>query len=244
MGMKHSCPAPAEDDFLLQHSPPPSVMCKNISPLPSAADFQVREHSWNRWQPETIIDLQEAGGVIKAVSLKESKTDGIPRCLIYRQDSNELIAILVLEHPFTAKTKAVICSFVPPKKDSKGYGDHEGRPIYEWASLSQKKESHQFIMKSLVEGFSYETDYYGPIVGINKFLLKREGRLCACLELQKRKKSWSCKICPGIDPALFLCFLVCSDKLRESVDRRIEALSGSDRDQYKGKNMFVSEVVG
>jgi hypothetical protein len=40
------------------------------------------------------------------------------------------------------------------------------------------------------------------------------------------------------------CLVVCSDKIRESDDRRIEALSGTSRNDYKAKTLFVDGIAG
>jgi hypothetical protein len=191
----------------VQHDPPSSILCSKLPPKRTGFtyDFEINE---NRWNIDTPVDLLQG--------MKIAPGNKTAPCVLFQNE--EPLAVLLMESPTIFKAR--ICSFTPSKIDQASCGEYEGRSLYEWAVVAEKIGDNLLsTMKTTMGDISYNTDYFGPILsGSLKLVLKRQGVVCASLEEPK----WKCRIGPGIDPAMFVCFLACIDKFRVARERNLK----------------------
>jgi hypothetical protein len=136
----------------------------------------------------------------------------------------------------THKCTAHICSFTPYNAKQTSCGEHRGRSLFEWAVVAKRSESAQFTMTTAPDGICHATDYFGPVLyGPLKLVLKQKGLVCASLV---EAPKWKCRVSPGIDPAMIVCFVACIDKLRENEAERLIAAQHSPQTRYKLSNVL------
>lgn len=220
MGCQHSTPAPTEADYLVDHPRSGALLCKSMEPVPVGItfDFELPTQCWNK---DTEIGLQKA---IKFSPEDMSPETGDQQVLMLRDSSTgKPLAVLIMKDP--KKHCVQICAFHPSHEEQNRCGVHEGRPVYPWALVENIRNSQQFSMKTTVDDAYYQTDLYGPVSAHKpvKFVIKRNGIYCASVEEEKKLKIWKCKLCPGIDPALILCFVACYDKFRQTNEEMLKA---------------------
>jgi hypothetical protein len=219
MGIKHSTPAPTEEDFLVEHEPPSSILCKQLPPKTAGAtydfvvkckatgaksSFAMKQNCWNLETP--VVDLLEGMKLVP----KDSA-----RCLLV-QNTTPLAVLMLVEKDQQAR----ICSFTPSRPYQPSCGEHDGRSLFQWAVVAKREESHQYTMKTTADNIEYATDFFGSASSQKNLVLKRQGHVCASLQEPK----WKCRIGPGIDPAMIVCFLACHDKLQEFHSQRLRDL--------------------
>ena len=233
MGCQHSTPAPTEADYLVEHPRPVALLYKSLTPAPAGCtcDFEVAKKCWS---VKTPVGLQKD---LQFAPMEPLPEEDSGRLVLVLQDGlSKPLAVLVMEDP--KKLRIQICSFVPSTEHQKSCGEHQGRPIYQWAVAEEIRNSKQFSMVTTADNVYYRTDLYGPVsahVPV-KLVIKRQGVLCASVEEEKKKKQWKCKVGPGIDPAVMICFVACYDKFCQVND---EMLNGAHRTTtYSVSNVF------
>lgn len=118
-----------------------------------------------------------------------------------------------------------LCSLKPAKPSQASCGTYQEQPLYKWAVVSKRKESHQYDMVTTADGANYGSEYYGSVVfGKRKLMLKREGLPCASMDRSGNDR-YKCRIGPGIDPVLIVSFVACMDKIHETEMKTLEARS-------------------
>jgi len=121
------------------------------------------------------------------------------------------------------KEDSSVFPVVPAKPRQTTCGEYEGQPLYEWAVVTKRKESHQYNMTTVSDGIVYTTEFIGSIfLGPRKLAVIRQGLLCATLTRQGTNQ-YKCRVGPGIDPLLMLCFITCVDKIHECEKKTMEA---------------------
>jgi hypothetical protein len=235
MGCKHSTPAPTEQDFLVEHKPPSSILCSTLLPKSKGAtyDFEVNQKK-NCWNIETPVNDLLQGMKLAPVD-PSSKTS--TQCVLF-QDAElaEPLAVMGVSDFQTHNCKAHIYSFMPCNANQKSCGEHLGQSLFEWAVVANQSESHQYTMTTAADGICHTTDYFGPVLyGPPKMVLKREGVVCASLV---EAPKWKCRVSPGMDPAMIVCFVASIDKLRESEAERFRIAQYDPGSKFKTSNIM------
>jgi hypothetical protein len=236
MGCTHSTPAPTEQDFLVEQKPPSSILCRTLLPKSRGAtyDFQVNQKK-NCWNIETPVnDLQQGMKLAPVDPSSKGAISTTTQCILF-QDTEPLAVMRVTDFK-THKCTAHICSFTPYNAKQTSCGEHRGRSLFEWAVVAKRSESAQFTMTTAPDGICHATDYFGPVLyGPLKLVLKQKGLVCASLV---EAPKWKCRVSPGIDPAMIVCFVACIDKLRENEAERLIAAQHSPQTRYKLSNVL------
>lgn len=216
MGCKHSTPAPQEDDWLYVHGPPSRALSRDLAPKRGkgeAREFNVKKNVWNE---KASINLQE--GLLKAVP---------------HEDPNSMIMVLVQEDSDTTNKPVVVlkvgqgktiqvCSLTQAKRDQSSCGQYKGFPLYKWAVVTKLKESNQFNMITVADKVTYESEYYGSLLGKRKLVLMRQGLVCASMARCSETDQYKCCVGPGIDPVLIVSFLLSMNKIQAGEMKTIQ----------------------
>jgi len=219
MGCQHSTPAPTESDYGVDHPRPPTLLCKAVKPVPpgSTFNFAIPMKCWSDKAKIAQTDLQ-------LVPMDEVASDnGVG--LVLQDALSQSLAVMITDDP--KKLIIQICSYTKAFEGQKGIVEHQGRMLYPWAVVQPIRNSNQYEMKAQ-DGTYFRTDLYGPVGSSRpvKVIVKRDGLFCADVQEERGQlKQWKCKVGPGVDPALLLCFVACYDKLRQLKDDELRAAS-------------------
>mmetsp|Transcript_31704 Transcript_31704/g.57397 ORF Transcript_31704/g.57397 Transcript_31704/m.57397 type:complete len:246 (+) Transcript_31704:173-910(+) len=210
MGTQHSTPVPNEDDWLFEHGPPSPPLSSALPPKQKGDtyDFCMLKNSWNTKKRNAI---QEQLGL--EFRLMDSQS-----CLVLYNDE----PLVVLQE--APQKRIYICSFTPATTNQSSCGSFQDSPLYKWAVVSKRKESHQFDMTTKSDGAVYASEFYGRVLGKRKVLLLRTGLICATME-RRGNFEYKCRVGPGIDPVLVACFVACRDEIHKGEMKILEEKS-------------------
>jgi len=161
---------------------------------------------------------------IKLPPVEVSPESGDRQSLILQDKmTSKPLAVLIMDVP--KKLCVQICTFDPCHEAQKSCGRHQDCLTYARAMVENIRNSQQFSMKTTADEAIYRTDLYGPVSAHApvKFVIKRDGVFCASVEEEKKRKIWKCKVCPGVDPSLMICFVACYDKFRQTNEEMLNA---------------------
>lgn len=223
MGCSHSTLAPTDDDWEYEHGPPAPFLCRELPPSKKGDalyEFSVAKIGWKS-KKETSIEVQHMR--LKLVPVDENKT-----VLYASNDEDQPIAVLMIDARDAARRIIQVYSTTPATPHQTATTQHDDLPpLYEWATITKRKDSHQYNMTTtlpLVDNVHYTSEFYGNVLfGKRKLVLQREGLVCASLKRTSQNYDWKCHVGPGVDPTLIVCFVVCTDKLREIEKLTLEA---------------------
>lgn len=197
--------------------------------------FVLPQDSWRssrvKKSGKTTTSVLDGLHGVRVVSVAESG-----RATVY-YNSKPLAVLLTPEEipPHADAIRAGIYGFEKPlMNDAKPSSfTHEGQALFEWAIVSKRKDSNLHDMTTTGSPeVTYTTEYFGPKWSRNKLVVKKQGQVCASLQLQKSSSSrqqqqWHCRVSPGIDPVLMVCFVACLDRLIEAKVELLQSRSYS-----------------
>jgi hypothetical protein len=153
------------------HGPPTRPLSDATAPRGSKGDtlkFNVKKNIWNE---ETSINLIET--VLKVLPLENEDSMLLP----VQEDSDAKTPLVMLK---TGQGKTMqVYALTKAVKNQASCGQYKGLRLYRWAIVMKRKETNQLKMITVADKVvTYESEYYGSLLGSQGITLLTRSREC------------------------------------------------------------------
>mmetsp|Transcript_580 Transcript_580/g.1355 ORF Transcript_580/g.1355 Transcript_580/m.1355 type:complete len:237 (+) Transcript_580:189-899(+) len=215
MGNSSSVPAPTGEQFESPHEPLNPPLSAAVFTGTTGVSFTIPQDAWTKG-----CVIEELGG-LRVVPDETTKFYEGSRCTLYLQDT--CVAVLLSYDSIRIR----VCTFLPIVPSSKVQAEHEGRPLYEYAVVTKKRDSRQHVLhmtalprqphnnlqprlvtakfknclphERAIHNYEDKTDLWGAIY-------------------EQSTTVWRVQTAAGVDPILLLAFVLATDRFVQYVE--------------------------